>query len=99
GTSLWGNRPDGNGLLSQRTGWTCSPAAAAMLLHRHGLAGSEGELAYLAGTGILGTDLYSITDALNATFQAHGKNLCARIEVAGYDTWVERGEPFMASVH
>jgi hypothetical protein len=99
GSSLWENRPDRSGLLSQTTGWTCSPAAAAMLLHRHGIPSSEGELAYLSGTSLMGTDLYQITDALNAILQAQGNEGRARIDMVDYDVWVERGEPFLAPVN
>jgi len=98
-SSLWENKPDRNGLLSQTTGWTCSPATAAMLLHRYGISSSEGELAYLAGTSLLGTDLYSITDALNAKLRAHGSGYQARIEAVVYEVWVGRGEPFLVPVN
>ncbi len=49
-TRAWKNVPDQQGCVQQTTWLTCGPAASAMLLQRQGIAVSEGELAYRAGT-------------------------------------------------
>jgi hypothetical protein len=88
------NAPDALGCMQQTTGFTCSPAATVMLLHQNNLSFTEGELAYLAGTSLLGTDLYSMAQAVTALCQERGWR--GEVERATYDTWVERGEPFVA---
>src|SRR5581483_11626133 len=62
--SLWANRPDANGCLTQTTGLTCASAANAMLLRHLGVTASEGELAYLSNTSLLGTTALDMADAL-----------------------------------
>lgn len=72
GQDAWQRRPDTEGRIAQSSGQTCSPAAAAMLLHFHGVESSEGEMAYLSGTTLLGTDAYSIARALDAKLESRG---------------------------
>jgi len=60
----WERFPESNGVLRQSRGFSCAPAAAAMLLHAHGIEISEGELAYRAGTSFLGTDADSLARAI-----------------------------------
>jgi hypothetical protein len=61
---MWQRTPDGQGNLQQSSGATCAPAAAVMLLHRLGIPSSEGEMAYLAGTSLFGTDTFAMARAL-----------------------------------
>jgi hypothetical protein len=58
---MWVNRP---GYVQQSTGLTCSSAAAAMLLHQHGIAASEGELAYMSNTSLMGASMRDMEEAL-----------------------------------
>jgi hypothetical protein len=95
-TAAWQNAPDAKGCLTQSSGWTCAPAAAAMLLHQHGIAASEGEMAYLAGTSYLGTDVPSIARSLALKSELR---LSAQIKNADYDACREMTNPFYASVH
>ena len=67
----WQRVPNAEGLLRQSSGLSCSPTAAAMLLHRYGIGSSEGEMAYLANTSLFGTDAYSIARALQMKAQSH----------------------------
>jgi hypothetical protein len=91
---VYGNRPDRDGILQQTTGMTCSPAAAAMLLHRFGISISEGELAERAGTGLLGTDPHSMVRALNRIVGSRGKR--ARVGRMGYEAAHRLHCPFVA---
>src|SRR5947209_4007089 len=75
---LWERTADAGGCLRQRSGLTCSPAAAVMLLHRHGIPASEGEMAYLAGTSLFGTDAPSMCRALQAKVEPLGRRAEAR---------------------
>jgi ABC-type bacteriocin/lantibiotic exporter with double-glycine peptidase domain len=93
----WHNTPDSSGGLKQSTGWTCSPAVAAMLLHHHGVATSEGEMAYLANTSYLGTDVRSIAWAISEKGRPHG--LTAHVEGADYASCLARPTPFLAWIH
>lgn len=96
GQAAWQNVPDRAGCLTQSAGWTCSPAAASMLLHQYGIEASEGELAYRANTSFLGTDLRSIAQALTRAGQPHG--LVARLDHADYQTCLRQSAPFFACV-
>jgi hypothetical protein len=95
-TELWQRYPDPNGVLQQSSGASCSPTAAAMLLHRHGIKASEGELAYLAGTSLFGTDAPSIANALRLKLEDRGWQVVARH--MSYDDCVSLGVPFIAHV-
>jgi hypothetical protein len=92
----WERTPNEAGLLQQSSGMSCSPTAAVMLLHRFGISSSEGEMAYLAGTTLLGTDAFNMARALDTKAQTHG--LRAVAETTTYDAAVARGEPFLAHV-
>jgi ABC-type bacteriocin/lantibiotic exporter with double-glycine peptidase domain len=96
GTSAWENVPDAEGCVRQSSGWTCSPASAAMLLHHYGIASSEGELAYLAGTNYLGTDAPSIAYALNKKAEPKFR---AHVAEISYDACIRFEMPFLAAVH
>jgi hypothetical protein len=93
---LYLNVPDSHGRLRQSSGLTCSPAAAAMLLHRYGIRASEGEMAYLAGTSFFGSDAPGMARALNDKVRPNGWK--AYWGHANYDQSLERGVPFLAHV-
>jgi hypothetical protein len=91
----WRNAPDSGGALTQTTGWTCSPAAAVMLLHHHGVATTEGEMAYLARTSCFGTDARSIGWALS---RKAAPQYVARLERSNYASCIGTG-PCLACIH
>ena len=93
---LWGNFPNVHGHLQQSDGATCSPTAAAMLLHHYGIQASEGEMAYLAGTSLFGSDAFGMARALDLKVRPH--NGWALAELADYVQCVRRGEPFLAHI-
>lgn len=72
GDIVWSNRCSPEGILAQRTGTTCAPASAAMLLHRHGVEVSEGAMAYRAGTSAFGTDEYELADGITSVLSDAG---------------------------
>jgi len=84
------------GLLQQSSSVTCSPTAAVMLLRLADISASEGEMAYLSGTSVLGTDAQGMSLALEAMAAAHGW----RVESGPttYDECVRHGGPFLAHV-
>ena len=92
----WSRTADEQGLLRQSSAVTCSPAAAVMLLRRYGITAGEGEMAYLSGTTVLGTDATGIARALEAKAAPHG----LRVEVSQttYDECLRRRHPFLAHV-
>jgi hypothetical protein len=92
----WSRTADEDGLLRQSSTVTCAPAAAVMLLHQYGITAGEGEMAYLSGTTVLGTDATGIARALEAKAEPHG----LRVEVAqtNYDECLSHGKPFLAHV-
>jgi hypothetical protein len=92
---MWEHQVDRSGCLRQSLGITCAPASAVMLLHRHGIATSEGEMAYLANTG-LGTNFYSMADAVAIKVKDTGYT--ARVETLSYDHCVQQGDAFIAAV-
>jgi len=94
--ATWENAPDKNGCLTQSTGWTCSPAVASMLLHHYGISTSEGEMAYLANTSYLGTDVQAIAQAMTTKGQAN--LLIAQVLRADYDGSLKQPGPFLACV-
>ena len=94
--ATWDNAPDARGCLTQSTGWTCSPAVAAMLLHHHGISTTEGEMAYLANTSYLGTDVQAIAQAMTA--KGASQRLVAQIRHADYDSCLQQTGPFLACV-
>jgi hypothetical protein len=96
GQATWENTPDKNGCLTQSTGWTCSPAVASMLLHHYGISSSEGEMAYLANTSYLGTDVEAIAQAMTTKGQAN--RLVAQVLRADYDGALKQSAPFLACV-
>jgi len=94
--TTWHNTPDARGCLTQTTGWTCAPATATMLLHHYGVRTSEGEMAYLANTSYLGTDVRSIAEAMTRKGRSHG--LLARVAFADYEACSRQPGPFLACV-
>jgi hypothetical protein len=92
----WQRSPDAEGRLEQSSARTCSPTAAAMLLKHFGVNTSEGEMAYLAGTTLLGTDASSIARALDEKARRHG--LQADVRHTGYEACLDRDAPFLAHV-
>jgi hypothetical protein len=92
----WDNTPNSAGVLAQTTGWTCGPAAAALLLHHHGVKTSEGEIAYFAGTSFLGTNTRSLAHAI--TLKGQERGLSARLVDADYDAALEQPAPLIACV-
>jgi Peptidase C39 family len=95
-TELWDRYPDNDGFLQQSSGASCSPTAAAMLLHRYGIRVSEGEMAYLAGTSLFGTDAPAIARALRMKLENQGMQVVARH--MNYDECARLGKPFIAHV-
>ena len=93
----WEKYPDEHGFLKQSTGRTCSPAAAAMLLHLHGIRASEGELAYLSGTTLFGTDGFRMRRALERKVAAH--QLRASLKQTNYSAMEQENKPFLAHLH
>jgi hypothetical protein len=91
----WARTADDDGLIRQTSGMSCSPAAAVMLLHRHGVKSSEGEMAYLAGTGPFGTDAHAMARALTEKLRPGGR--AAVVRRGGYEDRVRDG-PFIAHV-
>jgi hypothetical protein len=97
GGAAWNNRADANGCVTQTTGWSCSPAAAVMLLHHHRIDATEGEMAYRARTNfLLGTSVYDMADAVSEKVGSLGG--IAEVRRDGYEAWMLRGEPFLAHV-
>ncbi len=94
--ATWDNAPDKSGCLTQSTGWTCSPAVATMLLHHYGVTTSEGEMAYLANTSYLGTDVPAIPQAI--TTKVRPNRLVAHISNADSDGCLDQQGPFLACV-
>jgi ABC-type bacteriocin/lantibiotic exporter with double-glycine peptidase domain len=68
-----------------------------MLLHRYGIAASEGEMAYLANTSLFGTSEYGIAQALTAKMQ--DRTGFAAVEETDYEELVRIGQPFIAHVN
>lgn len=95
-SELWNNVPDSQGRLRQSSGLTCAPAAAAMLLHTHGIAASEGEMAYLAGTSLFGTDVRQTARALDLKVRPYGWHVST--QHTDYDMSVGRRKPFVAHI-
>lgn len=95
-SALFDRYPDPEGMLQQSSGASCSPTAAAMMLHRYGIKASEGEMAYLAGTSLFGTDAPSIARALRLKLDDQGWHVVARH--MSYDECVQLGAPFIAHV-
>jgi hypothetical protein len=93
-TPMWRNAPDELGHLTQTTGYTCAPASGTMLLHRYGIPASEGELAYLGGSSLFGTDAQGMEDALSYLGRTRG--LTARSGRLDYDAARALRRPFVA---
>src|SRR5262249_8652817 len=93
---LWHRTADTKGALRQSSRWTCAPAAAVMLLRRHGIDASEGEIAYLANTSLFGTDARSLARALS--FKLRPRRFHAVAEFPTYEECVRPGTPFVAHV-
>jgi hypothetical protein len=92
----WQRYPDEQGQLQQSSGLTCSPTAAVMLLAQYGVRASEGEMAYLAGTSLFGTDAESIARALGRKVEPMGWK--AQERQTTYEECLKRNEPFIAHV-
>jgi hypothetical protein len=92
----WQRTANPNGCLRQSSGVTCSPVAGVMLLHHHGIAASEGEMAYLASSSLFGTDAWSLARALTEKVQPRGWEAEAR--QADYDSCLREGWSFVAHV-
>lgn len=93
----WSRFPDPEGCLMQSTAISCSPTSATMLLSHYGIAASEGEMAYLAGTSVTGTDQYAMARALSIKVRSRGWT--ARVEKTGWDACVASGIAFMAHTY
>ena len=88
--------PDAQGLMQQKTALTCAPASAAMLLHRYGIRASEGEMAELACTGILGTDDFFLARAVDRV--AAGRGMHSRLRWLDYQAAMRLRRPFVAGM-
>ncbi len=93
---MWQNSPSENGGMRQTSALTCSPTAAAILLHHYGIPASEGEMAYLAGTSLFGSDAPAMARALNAKIRPLGYE--AHADHTTYEECLQRGRPFIAHV-
>ena len=92
----WGRTADSRGLLRQSSGVTCSPSAAVMLLRQHDIQAGEGEMAYLSGTTLLGTDATGIARAIDAKTAPDGMH--AEVSQSTYEEALRRSAPFLAHV-
>lgn len=92
----WARTPDGQGCLKQSTIWSCGPAALAMLLQRHGIEASEGEMAYLSRTSFLGTDGFALARAVDDKIAGRGWS-CV-FEQTDLDHCLTRRQPFIATI-
>jgi hypothetical protein len=96
GQTLQANYPDTGGMIQQKTGMTCAPASAAMLLHRYEVRVSEGHLAEGAGTNPLsGTDEFALARAME---RIATRNLHATAGRLNYETARRLARPFVAYV-
>src|SRR5262249_29827970 len=77
-------------------GQTCSPAAAAMLLRHYGIDASEGEMAYLARTSLLGTEVQALARAL--THKIKDKGWSAAVRTMDYESCITLKKPFIPHV-
>jgi hypothetical protein len=93
---MWQRSADTKGHLQQSSAVSCSPAAAVMLLHHHGIDASEGEMAYLSGTSLFGTDAHGMARALARKGYPHG--MTALAQRTDYEARLRRGGPFLAHV-
>ena len=93
----WRRVPNAEGLLQQSSGLSCSPTAAAMLLHRYGISSSEGEMAYLARTSFFGTDAYSIARALQMKAKPHDCDVC--VQHLNYVECIRLNAAFIAHIN
>lgn len=94
--SLWQHGVNADGALTQSRSMTCGPAAASMLLHRHGIDATEGEIAYLSNTSLLGVSLHGLAHALDAKGGTH--RLSAIVQRLDYDTCRSYETPFIAEL-
>jgi hypothetical protein len=92
----WDRYPDGRGWLRQSSGVTCSPTAAAMLLYDYGIQVSEGEMAYLAGTSLFGSDGPAMARAIRAKVQDLGWTV--HIAKTNLEEVTQRKVPFLAHI-
>lgn len=94
--NLWHQAVSEDGCLTQSTSITCGPAAASMLLYRHGINTTEGEIAYLSDTSLLGVSLHGLAHALDAKGRARG--LVAIVQRLDYDACRTYEVPFIAEL-
>lgn len=86
-----------NGVCIQTTDYTCGAAAAAMLLHAHGVEASEAEMATICGTNALtGTDVYSVAIGLRQQLRGSGREV--RVVPADWESLLRRREPALATI-
>jgi hypothetical protein len=97
GQRLQANYPDASGMIQQKTGMTCAPASAAMLLHRYKVRVSEGQMAEGAGTNpLIGTDEFALARAMERV--AAARNLRATARRLHYEAARQLACPFVAYV-
>jgi len=93
GADAWKQYPDEDGTLRQSSGASCAAASGAMLLGALGVRASEGQVAYLASTTMLGTDAEALAVALQGLMPSG-----AVVEVSR--SWPEdhlgEGRPFIS---
>jgi hypothetical protein len=93
-----GNYPGRDGLVQQSTGTSCTAAAGAMLLDRHGLLISEGEVATLANTSpLFGTSHDALALGLTLGLRRHGWR--ARARLLNWDRLVALRQPVVLGVY
>lgn len=91
--TMWSNLPDQRGAMQQSNGMTCAAASGAMLLARYGVERSEGELAYVVGTSLFGTDQYELARGLGRLGAGEG-----RTAFLTFNDAVALGRPFIAYI-
>src|SRR6267378_3589822 len=82
---------------SARRSCCSGPASATMVLYHHGVPASEGEIAYLAGTSLFGTDAFSLARAVTRKVEDRGWH--AEVLWTEYDTMAKNPRPFIAYIH
>lgn len=93
GDSPWGNSVSESGFTGQTTGYTCAPASAAMMLHHYGVSTTEGEMAYQAGTTLMGSNLYNMKHAIAR--KICDKGWIVTTDSFDFDDCARRQEPFI----
>lgn len=86
-----------NGVCIQTTDYTCGAAAAAMLLHAHGVPASEAEMALICRTNAFtGTDVYAVAVGLRQKLAGSDREV--RVVGADWAALAARRGPSLATI-